>query len=464
MRTPLATLAGCALLIAAGPLAVAAPTLIVHEWGTFTSFQDDRGVTISGINVDDEPVPAFVHRLRELPIFTPHSTPASWSQGAPRCHSDVTLRLETPVLYFYPQTGFDREQSFDVRASFVGGWLTEFYPWAAAETPGFPAALAPSTQGSLHWRGLVLPARTDIEPPRTTERVWLAPRVVRAASVVQRERNEAEKYVFYRGVGRIDAPLSVQQRGGVLAIDLREAARSLGSVPRLWVVNVTPDRQVRYRSAPAARQTTVTLPSDEVQAESAGGLDALQGELKAALIDEGLYEDEAEAMLETWRLSYFESEGLRIFYLLPRAWTDQRLPLSISVAATTVRVMLGRIELISPHQRSMLRALFELPDEALEIPPLYAESPAVYEKIRLKMRPGAGARHSDLYRALGRDVPEALQTYESLGRFRDALLAHEWRAATDEMRRKRVETIIQRFSSCDLAQEAVDPRSADRSG
>src|SRR5687767_5993456 len=122
-----------AWLLASAQLAGAAPALIIHEWGTFTSFQDDRGVTISGINVDDEPVPAFVHRLRELPIFTPDSMPASWSQGAPRCHADVTLRLETPVLYFYPQTEFDRERSFDVRASFVGGWLTEFYPWAAAE-------------------------------------------------------------------------------------------------------------------------------------------------------------------------------------------------------------------------------------------------------------------------------------------------------------------------------------------
>src|SRR5688572_30551125 len=74
--------------------------LVVHEWGTFTSFQDERGGTIAGINVDDEPVPKFVHRLAGIPIFTPRSLPALWSQGAPRCHPDVTLRLETPVLYF----------------------------------------------------------------------------------------------------------------------------------------------------------------------------------------------------------------------------------------------------------------------------------------------------------------------------------------------------------------------------
>ena len=29
--------------------------LVVHEWGTFASFQDADGTTIAGINVDDEP-------------------------------------------------------------------------------------------------------------------------------------------------------------------------------------------------------------------------------------------------------------------------------------------------------------------------------------------------------------------------------------------------------------------------
>lgn len=122
---------------AAHPSAAPA-SLVIHEWGTFTSFQDSRGMTISGINVDDEPVPKFVHRLSDLPIFTTRSSPASWSQGAPRCHSDVTLRLETPVLYFYPENGFPLDRSFDVRATFAGGWLTEFFPWAAAADPGFP--------------------------------------------------------------------------------------------------------------------------------------------------------------------------------------------------------------------------------------------------------------------------------------------------------------------------------------
>ena len=36
---------------------------VAHEWGTFTSFQDEGGNAISRINIDDEPVPDFVHKL-----------------------------------------------------------------------------------------------------------------------------------------------------------------------------------------------------------------------------------------------------------------------------------------------------------------------------------------------------------------------------------------------------------------
>jgi hypothetical protein len=37
--------------------------LLVHEWGTFTSLQDETGRTLAGINTDDEPVPSFCHDL-----------------------------------------------------------------------------------------------------------------------------------------------------------------------------------------------------------------------------------------------------------------------------------------------------------------------------------------------------------------------------------------------------------------
>jgi len=49
------------LAITRGQNACAAEKLVVHEWGTFTSLQDENGKALGGINVDDEPVPDFVY-------------------------------------------------------------------------------------------------------------------------------------------------------------------------------------------------------------------------------------------------------------------------------------------------------------------------------------------------------------------------------------------------------------------
>jgi hypothetical protein len=385
-------------------------------------------------------VPKFVHRLSEAQIFTTRSTPASWSQGAPRCHPEVTLRLETPVLYFYPQSGFAFDQPIDVRASFTNGWLTEFFPAAAARNPGFPKDLRQSVRGSIQWTGLRLSREPSAGLPDTTEHVWLAPRNVKSAVAISGA--EAEKYLFYRGVGHLDAPIVVREESDSLSIALRDEEKLLAALPHIWIVRVSADKQLAYRSFKPSNQRTLTaaLPTGHA---AQSGLDALRLELKAALQADGLYEDEADAMLATWRLSYFDSEGLRVFFVLPRAWTDAQLPLSTSVPAEVTRVMLGRVELISAHQESALKSLYELPATAFDVPPLYYQDQSV-----LKLMRDGATSHAELYRAVGRPVPEALRLYESLGRFRDALLAHEMRSASDAERKVRLVLIMERFSAC----------------
>ena len=61
-----------------------------------------------------------------------------------------------------------------------------------------------------------------------------------------------------------------------------------------------------------------------------------------------------------------------------------------------------------------------------------------------------------LYRATGRKVPEPLRVYDSLGRFRDALLAHELHAS-DGTRRARLEKVMHSFSTCVPVQDIKDP-------
>src|SRR4051812_34147072 len=95
------------------------PGLVVHEWGTFTSLQDETGRTLGAINEDVEPLPDFVHRL--VP-----------DEGGPKGYPTseaVTMRLETPVVYFHlPENAKPMTVSFS--AEFHGGVVTQVFSHA----------------------------------------------------------------------------------------------------------------------------------------------------------------------------------------------------------------------------------------------------------------------------------------------------------------------------------------------
>ena len=78
--------------------------------------------------------------------------------------------------------------------------------------------------------------------------------------------------------------------------------------------------------------------------------------MATALVSAGLFQREAVAMVNTWRDSWFAEDGLRVLYLLPRAWTDATLPLEIDPKPQgLVRVMVGRAEVITPELENRLR-------------------------------------------------------------------------------------------------------------
>ena len=103
-----------------------------------------------------------------------------------------------------------------------------------------------------------------------------------------------------------------------------------------------------------ASATQPTLDPPDLNAN----MDSLRLAVEDMLIAQGLYQDEAQAMFETWRDSWFE-EGSRLLYIVPRQFVDSVLPLSISPApAQTVRVFVGRLELVTPAtQRTVEQAL-----------------------------------------------------------------------------------------------------------
>jgi hypothetical protein len=424
---------GLVALLLSPPAWAGDDVLTVHEWGTFTCLQDDRGRELTGINIDDEPVPKFVHNLAPFIHSQAVLSTTHWEyrqKAAPRQHPLVTMRLETPVIYFYPPKRLERPIALHVDVRFRGGWLTEFYPKAQADLPGLRdggfrfSDLSPQTIGKLSWS--YLQVGTDGKGPQTDAHVWLAPRKVASASVTA-ENGESERYLFYRGIGQQRSPLRVER--GKARDQLRifgnfDEALDWGEkvkIPALWLVDVQPG-ETRYRALPAVTATSKTTDLLAEVGLASGewktGLDALRSEMHKALVAEGLYEDEATAMLSTWNRAYFQSEGLRLFFLVPRKWTDFYLPLSISETAHVNRVMIGRIELVTERQRALLERLSATaPSDGRWIDEV-RESPAAERFF---------AGRSD-FGDLGVKIPADYQMYLALGRFRNALVVAEERA------------------------------------
>src|SRR5258705_11532871 len=87
-----------ALLIV--PTITRAAELVVHEWGTFTSFQDETGLAFTGINAEDEPLPDFCHKIRWSGVIGSSGGPES--KATSRRHPDMTMQMETQVAYVHP--------------------------------------------------------------------------------------------------------------------------------------------------------------------------------------------------------------------------------------------------------------------------------------------------------------------------------------------------------------------------
>jgi hypothetical protein len=216
--------------------------LIVHEWGTFTCLQEENGESVSGINSDEAPLPAFTHTT------APGDIPRL--QGKRRTdllRPDITMRLETPVIYFHPPKGMKQPITLDVRVIFKGGWLTEYFPDAEADEPYQGMPLTASSIGQLKW--LRLSVGTDGKGPATDSRVWTAPRDVQAANLTA-AGGESERYLFYRGIGHLDAPVRVDRVGTELVLTSQLDPKTLEEmkVERGWFVDSRPDGMLAFRS------------------------------------------------------------------------------------------------------------------------------------------------------------------------------------------------------------------------
>lgn len=326
---------------------------VVHEWGTFTSMVGQGGVVLDGLHHEEEALPEFVHDLLKVDEWRREKTKLPASR--------VTQKMETPVLYFYA------EQPLTVALTvwFQKGLMTQFYPLPNEVYPTLDVGragrvdLAKVDDSYLHWRFDVLPRGTtgDDVPTVAADDPWARARETSANLVRTRPdpgspaRAETEHYLFYRGLGRWQPAVTLRSDTG------GKAAFGNGMpqpIPFCLALELG-SAGGRYRlgkALPAGDQHTFALADAPWQPDREAFAKEVGAHVLQALVHSGLYVDEARAMVATWSRSWFQRDGARVVYLLPREQTDAVLPLHMDPRPKElVRTMVGRLEFITPEVR-----------------------------------------------------------------------------------------------------------------
>lgn len=302
--------------------------LVVHEWGTFTSIAGKDGVALEWRPLNGpSDLPKFVHTIQDGDGGLRHRVVGKGDLTA-------SVRMETPVLYFYS----GKEMDVSVKVDFPKGKITEWYPQARA------------VGTNVDWGKLkVMPGATLNLPVESAHSHYYPARDVDAAPVQVCSTNgkpgQQEKFLFYRGVGTFDLPLSVKLEGE--SVVLKNTGKD--EIAHL-IIFENRGGKIGYR---LCDHFTGEMTHERPTLDK--NMDALLVDLRQILVASGLYEKEAEAMIKTWRSSWFE-EGMRVFYLLPRRTTDEILPVTIDPRpAELVRVLVGRAEVSTPEMEKFVQ-------------------------------------------------------------------------------------------------------------
>lgn len=325
--------------LAASP-SVPRSDMVVHEWGTFLAMNSSDGVALDGMYHEEHALPAFVHAR---------------SKDQLRLRS-VNVKGETPVIYFYT----NKPDQVQIQVGFPAGLWTQWYPQASTIGPSLVQAgsLPRVRNGYIGWELDVLPdasAKAQL-PATSSDALWNYARDVDAAYVRARDRTrvgqpaEWERFVFYRGLGNAALPLDISAAaGGRIAC---RAAHPEG-VRHIYVLRVEGGRAA-YRYMPSVSCDTAldgVVPRMDASLPLNHFVAQIADDLAGRLVESGLYEKEARAMVNTWRSSYFKTDGIRVLFVLPQSWTDRYIPLKIvPQPKEIVRVMVGRIELLTPER------------------------------------------------------------------------------------------------------------------
>jgi hypothetical protein len=370
------------LFIAAAPQG----KYVAHEWGTFTSVQGADGALLSWRPLESSRLPDFVYNWNQAGLGRIPFNALMFTKG-----EMLTLqRMETPVIYFYPQ----HEQMVNVSVDFPQGLLTEWFP--QAEQIGPSLVPAPKAVAALDTAAHKVGAKSEFSfaalvqnsATKDSRAGWSHVRLLPAeehpelanalrmdnsgshyfsaretdAAFVQVDSMvptnpapEVDKFIFYRGAGNFATALRVTvNTDGSLSVT-NTGDEALHHLFALTIQNRS-GRFIYVDQLPAHESRSIRVDSGGQSFPVDQLSKAIAARMAQSLEQEGLYHREALAMVKTWQDSWFEEDGTRVLYVLPRAWTDRTLPLKLDPAPRELtRVMVGRAEILMPGEIQKLR-------------------------------------------------------------------------------------------------------------
>ena len=383
----------------------------LHEWGTFTTVSGSDGKLLTGLHVEEESLPGFVYShvgMRpqvhgQYGFYIPSQMtqarqnsnqvlvmeddkkllhPMLGMKGMPRASlQNVTVKMETPVIYFYG----DDTPKVNVKVGFKGGTISQWYPQRkSGDTPNLlkkgeqkmsdrlkemvgeremvqwkPIDFSKPYDGAIEWDVEIL-SKAESDPAYTFKAdentTWIYPRVPDANML--KVGGEYEDYLFYRGVGNFDLPVTfsvdasetlVVKNDSEEAVPFAFAFENIGGKFRYKTLG-----EVAVRGEARVSEEGWVTPS----AGKSQQVEVFQ-EMRAGLVAQGLSVDEANGMVKTWWKSYFNKPGLRVFWVVPQVDLERILPLSVNPKpASQVRVLVGRADVLRPKfEQQMIAAL-----------------------------------------------------------------------------------------------------------
>lgn len=347
-------------LISLISLPVFAADYTAHEWGTFTSVQGSDGIVLEGMNHSDTELPDFVYGRSKLqPSESTESLNFASDIGrGGKCHKcldfspvagtalSINQKMETPVIYFYSQN----PQHVSVQVNFPNGIISQYYPNASSFFPPIGAVSA-LTSGRMNWEVDISNEKLPLPEVGSTSD-WQFSRNVNSNLITANGENE--KLIFYRGVGQFFTPVQIVSKSpGIFEL----SNSSTAAVPAAFYLQVseTGGRLVSLGAVSQDHPIEIVRATNLLKMEEY--LPKAMAQVAQALVESGLYEDEAQAMVNTWKDSYFKTSGSRILYVLPRSWTDNILPLQMNpTPRCLVRTLVGRVEMMGLDEEAGILA------------------------------------------------------------------------------------------------------------